>query len=181
MIEVLRIRAVWRKQRRKDREQAEQGDDHEPGRGQAMAGDRAQECERRVARGLRDGERKRAGDVGHFCTRTRGSRYPYRMSTIRLTSSTLSETAMSVACITSKSFWKIASTLIRPSPGMAKMISTKKAPASSWPHDRPITVTTGIMPGFSACLATTAASEKPFARAVRMKSWPSTSSRLERA
>src|SRR5215510_3403110 len=59
----------------------------------------------------------------------------------------------------------MASTLIRPSPGMAKITSTMNAPASMCAQERPTTVTTGIIAGLSACSAMTARSERPLARA----------------
>src|SRR5437763_1003250 len=68
----------------------------------------------------------------------------------------------------------------RPMPGHAKTVSVTTAPPSSVPNCRPVIVTTGSAAFLSVCFITTAASGKPLARAVRTKSWRSTSSTAER-
>src|SRR5437667_693318 len=68
----------------------------------------------------------------------------------------------------------------RPSPGSAKMVSVSTAPLSNRPSCSPTSVTTGSSALRSACRLTTRRSARPFARAVRMKSSPRTSSIVER-
>ncbi len=76
--------------------------------------------------------------------------------------------------------WLMALNTSRPTPGHAKIVSTTTTPDRRKPNSRPNIVTTGSHALRSAWLTTTANSLRPLARAVRTKSWLSTSSMDER-
>ena len=73
-----------------------------------------------------------------------------------------------------------AITSARPSPGTPNACSTATDPPSTKPSSTPEIVTTGSSAFGSAWRITTIPSRNPFARAVRTKSSPMTSSRQDR-
>ena len=76
-------------------------------------------------------------------------------------------TTITPASTTGKSFFRIASRIMVPTPGHAKTVSVMTAPPRSPPNWSPSTVTMGRSAFFSAWRAAIALSASPLARAVR--------------
>ncbi len=82
--------------------------------------------------------------------------------------------------ITGRSFCRIDVTDSQPRPRRLKTVSVMMVVPINWPRSMPKMVTIGISAASRPCFTTTVYSDRPFARAVRMKSSPIVSSMLAR-
>src|SRR5918995_206949 len=112
-------------------------------------------------------ERLTAGRGAH-CSRIRGSRYAYTMSTIAFSSTMKNAANIVVASTGGTSSWPTASAAYWPTPWRSKTVSVRMAPPpTTAPKSSPQSVTIGIIELRRTWRIMICRSPSPFARAVR--------------